>query len=363
MSGFNLIALDSNFEIVSLLSYTNLQWSRKYNEPGIFSVEIPLNQYDTRFHYLYTKDRQEMGVIEQIYYTDEGSFRSINLSGFFLENELNHHIVFKKGTDNIKNSPVWVNYEGNAEDVAYKFFEGFKTITFDNDGVEVTSRMEIDSGTNQNRGKNANHERCGERLGDKIYHILKASEMSYSVKYDFVTSKKIFEVWSGKDRTQDQNINNPVTFSTNYGNIKKPKVLIDKTEYRNVCVVENQTDDSVFTQIVSNADVNEIKRFVYIRSALNKADYSTDQLFYSAMKAEGRAELSERIQIINVEFDAIEGSYEYMKDFDLGDKCNIEIPEVGISANAILIGCYEVMKKGTWSLTLEFGTPILRNRR
>ena len=95
----------------------------------------------------------------------------------------------------------------------------------------------------------------------------------------------------------------------------------------------------------------------------NKADYSTDQLFYSAMKAEGRAELSERIQIINVEFDAIEGSYEYMKDFDLGDKCNIEIPEVGISANAILIGCYEVMKKGTWSLTLEFGTPILRNRR
>ena len=68
------------------------------------------------------------------------------------------------------------------------------------------------------------------------------------------------------------------------------------------------------------------------------------------------------IKTVNVEFDAMEGSYEYRVDFDLGDICHIEIPEMEISADAVLIGCGEVIKKGTWSLTLEFGTPILKRR-
>ena len=37
-SGFNVIALDEKYQIVSLLRYTNLQWNRKYFEPGTFSL-------------------------------------------------------------------------------------------------------------------------------------------------------------------------------------------------------------------------------------------------------------------------------------------------------------------------------------
>ena len=55
----------------------------------------------------------------------------------------------------------------------------------------------------------------------------------------------------------------------------------------------------------------------------------------------------------------MDGSYEYMTDFDLGDLCSIEIPEINLSAHARLIGCYEVMKSGQWSMTMEFGTPII----
>ena len=55
-------------------------------------------------------------------------------------------------------------------------------------------------------------------------------------------------------------------------------------------------------------------------------------------------------------------SYEYRTDFDLGDLCSIEIPEMDLSAQARLIGCYEVMKSGQWSMTMEFGTPIILKR-
>ena len=69
--------------------------------------------------------------------------------------------------------------------------------------------------------------------------------------------------------------------------------------------------------------------------------------------------MNEHVKTINVEFDAMEGSYEYGIDFDLGDLCSIEIPEMGISAEARLIGCYEVMKSGGFSMAMEFGTPII----
>ena len=363
VSGFNVIALDEEYQIISLLRYTNLQWNRKYFEPGTFSLEIPLEQYNSSYRYIYTKDRSEMGKITQVNYVDQGSYRAIYLSGYFLENELNRRVVYRNGITNIANAPAWVNKAGNAEDVAFAFFNAFKDVILD-DGQECL--LGIESGGNQQRGKAAAHERCGEYLGNKIYHILQPSKMSYRVSYDFESSRKVFSVWSGVDRTQEQIGNNPIIFSTHYGNIKKPNVLTDYTNYKNGCIVDNKNDATTYSQVVlERTDVNDSLQdsFAYLKSAINRNDYTSDSQFVTALKSEGSTELSEHVKTVNVDFDAMEGSYEYMIDFDLGDICSIEIPEISISADAVLIGCYEVIKKGTWGLTLEFGTPILKNRR
>lgn len=359
--GFNVIALDENYEIVSLLRYTNLQWNRKYFEPGIFSLEIPLEQYDSRYVYIYTKDRPEMGKITQVNYIDMGEYRAIYLSGYFLENELNRRVVYRNGDTNINNAPSWINQNGKAEDVAFAFFNAFKDVNL-SDTYQFP--LGIEAGENHSRGKNAIHERCGELLGNKIYHILQASKMSYRVTYNFESSKRVFSVWSGYNRTQEQMENNPVIFSTRYGNIKKPNVLMDSTNYRNMCIVDHENNESVYSRAVIGSDDmvgSDQESFIYLKSALNRGDYAEDS-FLAALDTEGQAELANHVKTVNVEFDAMEGSYEYRTDFDLGDICSIEIPEVNISADAILIGCGEVIKKGKWSLTLEFGTPILKRR-
>ena len=49
-----------------------------------------------------------------------------------------------------------------------------------------------------------------------------------------------------------------------------------------------------------------------------------------------------------------------MVDFDLGDIVSIEIPEMNLSVNAQIIGCYEVIQNGVWNLDIEFGTPLKR---
>lgn len=359
--GFNVIALDKEYQTVALLRCTNIQWNRKYYEPGTFSLEVPLEQYNAGFRYVYTKDRPEMGIISQINYVNKSNYKAINLSGFFLENDLNRRIVYRKGSTNIVNPPAWTGQNGNAEDVAFAYFEAFKDVTFSDGTTEYQSLLGIQTGECLSRGKFSEHERDGERLGNKLYTILKPSEMSYRVSYDFESSEKTFSVWSGKDRTQDQTSNNPITFSTRYGNIKGPNILIDNTNYKNGCIIENENSNEIYSRIILNrADDDEYDAFSYVKSSVNRADYSANAGFFAALESEGRTDLAERVRLINVEFDAVVESYEYMTDFDLGDKCNIEIPEVDISANAVLIGCYEVIKGGVWDLALEFGTPILR---
>ena len=59
------MALNANYELIGLVRSTNLQWTRKYYESGTFSLQIPLEQYDSNVAYIYTKDRPEMGKITQ----------------------------------------------------------------------------------------------------------------------------------------------------------------------------------------------------------------------------------------------------------------------------------------------------------
>lgn len=132
-------------------------------------------------------------------------------------------------------------------------------------------------------------------------------------------------------------------------------------EYKNACAVMNP--NTGVTRIVLNqADDDKDVRILSYNSSLNPNDYSSTEAYYAAMDAEGLNELKNYIKVINMEFDAMAGSYEYMEDFDLGDLCTIEIDTMKLSAKARLIGCYEVMKSGEWTMTMEFGTPLIVKR-
>lgn len=324
-------------------------------------MQLPLEQYSDDIKYIYTKDRPEMGKVVQRNYIEQKGYECIQLSGYFLERELNRHVVYKKGTTNIVNSPTWIEKSGNAEDVACAFFDGFKDISTN----EYSSSLGIQRIDSQGRGNKAVHTRNGEYLGDKLYDILKPSGMSYRVLYDFVNSTKTFEVWKGIDRTQENaEKNNPVIFSTKYGNIKNPNILLSETDYKNACIVTNEQfsgDNSVFTtRGVFNPAIDDVEfSILFLRSGVNKNDY-TEADFLIAMDDEALNKLQNTAKIVNLEFDASSGSYEYMKDFDIGDECTIEIEKMHLSANARLIGCHEVMKSGQWSMTMEFGTPIIK---
>lgn len=372
MISLNIMALDRDFNLVALLRYTNLQWSRMYHECGTFSIQIPLEQYNSSFKYIYTKDRPETGKITQVNYVSNQGQQFIQLSGYFMENELNRMVVYAKGEGNIIGNPTWAEKTGVAEDVAYDFFNTFSQIQYYGGSMEeVTYRLGVAGGVNQHRGSYVQHARDNSYLGNKIYHILKSSGMSYRVMYNFEDDDKYFEVWAGKDRTSEQTENNPVIFSTQYGNIKNPNVLIDNSTYKSGCIVVNSKNNnndsgeggsSTYVRALMDFDeFQEDNAFLSYQSSINVDDFENLEDYFRTLDSEGRSEKDSKwVRTMNVEFNALVGSYEYMQDFDLGDVCNIEINEVGISADARLIGCYEVVKNNSWSLTLEFGTPIIK---
>ena len=353
---FEVMALDADFNIVSLLRYTNLQWTRKFYEAGTFSVQIPLQQYNPGFKYIYTKDRPEVGEISQINFIDN---TTVNLSGYFLEEKLNRRVCYQKPSKtNITNSPDWITQSGAAEDVACAFFDAFKDIEFTQDDATLMCALGIESCVSSARGLNVEHTRDNTALGDKLHSILRPSLMSYRVNYDFAQNKAALEIVESVDCSQNNPYqNNPVIFSTRYGNLRNPNVLLSDTDYKNCYIVctKSRNSDIIVTEAKSlRKDSDTAYRFLFVDSNENRSDYSSDEAFSAAINSVGKNELDNHRITMSFDFEATMGSYEYMTDFDIGYICSPEVAELGLSEDAVLIECAEVIKEGTWSMTMEF---------
>jgi len=359
-SKIEIMGLDSEFNIVTLLEYSNLQWRRKYYEAGTFSVVLPASQYDNRIKYIYSKDRPEVGEVTQINYYFKTDGPVFALSGYFLEKQLDRRIVYPYGTGNITNAPNWINQTGAAEDVATAFFDAFKDVEYTVDGVAKESLLGIATSQSQGRGHYSEHERGEEYLGSKIYTILKPSQMSYRIVYDHINAAVSFECWKGHDRTQDnQDGENPVIFSTAFGNLINPDIVISTSDYKNCYIVKHSysQNNADVVRLIANeerASEDTADRFIKVQASINKEDYSTEAEYIQGLMNLGHEELIKNKPKMSFDFDALEGSYEYLTDFDLGDRCSLEVPEIGLSEEAVLIGCNEVIKSGTWNLTMEF---------
>lgn len=60
-----LAFMDAEFNIIRYFKYINLQWFRRYYEPGEFSVQLPASEYEASAVYIFTKDRPELGLVQK----------------------------------------------------------------------------------------------------------------------------------------------------------------------------------------------------------------------------------------------------------------------------------------------------------
>lgn len=393
---FSVKILDDNFDLVTPISFNNLQWDRMYNQVGKFVIDGVIGEYDRdTWKYVYTSERKELGKISQVNLKKQQGRVNLTLSGLFVESELNNMVCYSKpskfdddagthyGTSILSTgSPQWVTAEGTADEVARAFYDGFKQIAFRNylvgdfegTGGLVTKSFEldIDWGTVASGNyKYSIHNRNNEQLGDKLYDILKESYASIEVIFDYENRTKTLNIIHGIDRTQDGHAFgvNPIAFSTTNGSVKAASIVTSNTGTKDAII--QTAEEETQTLVLANCLNDSIGRFTAESMSSNQSDFINDetpdpQAGDIAHKLSAMADASTRLHeledVVNLEFDFVNSSYKYIEDFELGDVVSVDLPELNVSLDTQIIACHEVIKQGVWSMSMEVGKTVFRKR-
>lgn len=331
-----ILALKEDFSISDALAPLNVQWNRQYYEVGTFSIQIPYEQYNNDMVYIYSKDEVELGVIDKVRYSISHGAKTVQLSGVFLENELNDKVVVPN-----------FNGAGVLEDEVVRFVNQYK--------ADIPLLADAES---QGRGATVDFVATKEGIATELYKVLQNEEYSFRVAYDYESNFKAFSIWQGKDRTQEQTENNPVLFSTAFKNLINPDVVLQKN-LKNYAIVKGSFDGAEVTAIADVSNGGYQKQIVIDGSSVESEGLTKDE-YIEKLKVFGETELlNQYVDVENIAFDVDNESYEYKVDYDLGDKCTVIIEDIGYVLEGRIVSIYEVYKDNRRELSIEFGNKRL----
>lgn len=342
----DLAFLDKDFNLVRYFKFINLQWNRKYYEPGDFSVQIPSIQFDNNAVYVYTKDRPEVGIIQKVEHADGYDGDVVQLSGYFYEYKLNDKIIYPR-----------YNGTGNIETIAREIVTRYK------DDIPLVN---LANANNPLLGSNTTKQETGSGIATTLYNLLKTQQLSYKLQYDFTENKMYFKVWNGKDRTQNQNINSFVTFSDSLKNIQNEKTTIDSSRFKNYGIVigngKYEEGNQIQVDIDLRQNVNDYKQIIYIdKTGMNyNAQEQTLEVYKDSLRQAGLEDLEKYNEIKNFTFDTLQKNdgLRYMEDYDIGDLCDVFLSSINASYVVRITEINEVFKESIHRITLQFGDKL-----
>lgn len=348
----DLIVLDKDFEILgSIPMFRTLIWTRRYEKLGYFELYTSREYFPllNTGKYLYRKDATELGVIDEVNYSqDENGNREAYAKGNFAERLLADRIV--SGT---------VILSGNVETSMRRLVDVSAINPSDSD--RVIEHLVL--GELSNIDGSIDSQTTGANLSDKLYEIGNAYEISHRVRYDFLTNKLTFEVWMGVDRRDSQGENSWAIFSNSFYNVRNVTYNRNSSSYKNYAYVagEGEGSNRVVVTVDNRAPGEERKEIWVDARDLQQQDASGQTIAASTYKQQlyqrGLEKLAEyrKAETVNSGID-YQANLEYKKDFDLGDLCTYINTEVGIVADKRITEITETYEGAATELTVMFGT-------
>ncbi len=338
-----LIFLDEEFKLITKLSvrYLNLQWNRSYYDAGTFSIQVLKDDYSVGAKYVYNYDRPELGVIDRVQGSYVGDKKTINLSGFFAENILNDKIIY----------PTYFA-SGSIIQSVYDCVNTFK------DDIPIIPINEPNSlGDETDRWQ-----ATGDNLGYKISDVLKSIYNSYRISYNYVENELYFETYEGKDRTYDNTDgNNFVVFSQNYKSVEKTTYDIDSSNKKNYFVIGGSgegTERIYVTLDLSNGEYKK-EQFIDARNLTYEPEEQTLEEYKNSLIQYGKEKSLDYVEISAIDVIPKTQPYQYLEDYDLGDKVEIRIEDLEMILEARIIEVKEVVKNGKSTVSLVIGEKRL----
>lgn len=302
-------------------------------------VQIAASAYDANIAYVYTPDRPELGLVQQVKMVQSVTGDYVEMAGFFSEFRLNDKIIY----------PVY-NGSGKTETIARALFTNYK------EDIPITL------GTNMGLGTSIQMQETGAFLGDRIYELLATDELSYRIDYDYLANTAKFQVWQGLDKTFEQNVNPRVVFSRDLGNITTLEYISDNSNFKNWAVVGGEGEGSARTYETVDLSDGGYKRKLFVDARDLRSDGLTTAQYKSALRQRGLEKLLnyKTIEDFSLSIDPTKKGRQYLIDFDLGDKCsvNINLAKAQVRYAARITEIAEVIKQNKWTVEITIGNQM-----
>lgn len=320
----DLLVLNRKFESVFILDkYESIIWTDRFSSYGDFeiytSTDPDLFKNLQEDYYLWSADSEHMMIIEEWKTeTDVEMGNHLTVTGRSLESILDRRIVWKQ-----------TNLNGKIEDQIKRLLDE-NVINPTDSNRKISNFIFEYSGDPYIDTLTIQAQFTGDVLYDAIKNLCDSVEIGFMITLNN-NNQFVFKLYSGINRSYDQNDNPYVVFSPNFENIVNSNYFKSKKEFKNVTLVAGEGEgDNRKTVVVGETKSKGLDRRELftdardISSTTSDGDLSSSQYNY-LLSQRGYENLSENKiqQAFDGEVEATQ-MYRYGEHFFMGDIVQLE---------------------------------------
>lgn len=349
-----LYIFDRNLNFKGIIdNFTSLQWTRRYYKSGEFELQCALTsenlQLLQRENIIYKKDDIEAGYIEyRNLKQDQEGKEILVVKGKFLTSYLNRRIIW--GTE-VLNTTAEI---------------AMRTLVNDNcinptDTNRIINNLIL--GNLNNFTPAVSYQVSYANLSDELENLSNISDIGHRVNFDMSNNKLIFDIYSGLDRSANQNVNPRAIFSKEFENILEQEYVDSLNNYRNLALVGGIGEDTArkMATVGNSSGLDRFEIFNDQKGLSNVVDNVTmsDTDYTNLLIGKGNETLAETKEIKT--FDSkinLNSNLKYKTDFDLGDIVTCISKKWAITLNSRITEIEEIYEEQGKQINIIFGNNI-----
>lgn len=345
----DIYVLNTSYEVIGIVDYfESCIWTNRYCAVGDFELYLPVTDNALSLlkigNWLVRDDnRKNLMLISSVKInTDEEGVEHITVTGSSAEILLDRRIIWSQTNlnDTVTN--------------CVKQLVNDNLINPSNANRKITDVVIGDIATSTT---NLTKQITYDNLLDAVIEIL--SEYKLGFNFTFEYNKFHFNVYNGLDRTENQNDNLRVVFSTDFDNLITSDFTEDASTYKNVALVAGEGEGVERKTYATGTATGINRKELYVDARDISSDtedgYLTDAEYNKLLNAKGKEALNDNAKkhLFEATIDPTV-QYSYKVDYDLGDVIQIK-NEFGISADTRIIEVIESYSDNGYTLvpTLE----------
>ena len=348
-------------------------WRSVYYGVGDFEVYVQATQNTRELlsvgNYVTRQDNNEIGIIEKVEIkADKFDGLMITASGRFAKSILDRRLIYNlSGTSNaatILRGNVELQVRKIVEENAISCaFDSRRNIPL----LELGALANIPLKIVDESGNAAQKQVSYGNLLEYSDAVLQEYELSARVTLDAERKKLQYSVFSGEDRSEEnESGNEPVIFSEGYDNLKDSAYSLDKTSFKNAALVGGEGEGTDrFYALTAGSETGLARREVWVdASSISKKykdaggaeqTYSND-VYRGFLIERGRQSLSalKPVEAFGGSLDVTSGNFVFNRDFFLGDVVTVESERIGIYKRVRIISVTEVQDENGYTVSVDY---------